>query len=199
MSDAHARANHEKHLSPYAANLVRYKARQLVGHYGFTRDDREDLEQELALDLLRRLPKYRPERASRNTFIARVVDHKVATIIEHQRTSCRGYLIPKVSLDDPRDDGEGNETPCSEVLDAAAYLRQTGRSDFRSPEDQDRVIALADAVRSLPPDLQELCSLFATYTISEISRIARIPRGTLYEHLSKIRVHFERAGLKQYL
>jgi RNA polymerase sigma-70 factor (ECF subfamily) len=111
----------------------------------------------------------------------------------------RGYRVPKISLDDPVHDDQGNETPRSEVLDAAAYLRQTGRSDFQSPEDQDRGIALADAVRALPPDLQELCSLLQTYTVSEISRITGIPRGTLYERLAKIRAHFERAGLRQYL
>ncbi len=199
MSRARTRANCHEGLHPYAANLIRYKARQLVGRYGFNRDDREDLEQDLVLDLLRRLPKFNPERAGLNTFIARVVDHAVATIIERQRALSRGYRIPKVSLSDPQHDDEGNETPRSEVLDAAAYLRQTGRSDFRSQEDQDLAIALADAVRSLPPDLQELSSLCSEYRVSEISQLTGTPRSTIYERRSKIRVHFERAGLKQYL
>jgi RNA polymerase sigma-70 factor (ECF subfamily) len=186
-------------FGPYAARQIRFKAHQLVGRYGFTHDDREDLEQELAMDLLRRLPKYDRERASHNTFVARVVDHAVATIIERQKTLRRGHRVPKVSLDAPQYDGEGNETPRSEVLDAAFYLRQTVRSDFRSPEDQDRAISLVDAVRSLPPDLEELCSLCSEYTVSDISRLIGIPRSTLYARLSKIRILFERAGLRHYL
>ena len=61
-------------IDPYAAGLIRFKARQLVGQAGFTASDREDIEQKLILDLLRRLPKYNPKRAQLNTFIARVVD-----------------------------------------------------------------------------------------------------------------------------
>ena len=73
--------NHYEGIDEYAVQLIRYKARQLVGRVGFTESDRDDLEQELMLDLLRRLPKYNPDRAQRNTFIARVVEHKIATII----------------------------------------------------------------------------------------------------------------------
>src|SRR2546426_9138681 len=120
-------------LNTYAIRRIRFKARQLVGCYGFTQDDREDLEQELGLDLLRRLPRFDPRRAGLNTFVARVVDHAVATIIARQKSSSRGSRAAKISLDDTVPDGEGNETPRSEVLDAAAYLRRTGRSDSGSP------------------------------------------------------------------
>jgi len=40
----------------YVARLVRIKARQLVGRYGFTESDREDIEQELTLHLLEGVP-----------------------------------------------------------------------------------------------------------------------------------------------
>jgi RNA polymerase sigma-70 factor (ECF subfamily) len=198
-SNSHTQCSGILGLEPYATRQIRFRAGQLVGRYGFSGDDREDLEQELYLDLLCRLPRYNPARAGLNTFVARIVDHAVARIIERQKATGRGYRVPKISLDDPVHDDQGDGTPRSEVLDAAAYLRQTGRSDFQSVEDQDRGIALGDAILTLPPDLQELCSLLPTYTVSEISRITGIPRGTLYERLSKIRAHFERAGLRQYL
>jgi len=50
--------NHYEGIDEYAVQLIKYKARQLVGRVGFTESDRDDLEQELMLDLLRRLPKY---------------------------------------------------------------------------------------------------------------------------------------------
>ncbi len=189
----------EAGLGSYAARQIRFRARQLIGRYGFTRDDREDLEQELALDLLRRLPRFDPERASLNTFVARVVDHAVATIIGRQKASSRGYRVSKISLDDHVRDDQGNESPFSEVLDAAAYLRQTARGDFLTLEDQDRGIALADATRSLPCDLRKLCYLLANYSISEISQETGIPRSTLYGRIAEIRARFARAGLTQYL
>ena len=52
--------NSDDGIDPYAAGLIRFKARQLVGQAGFTASDRNDLEQDLILDLLRRLPKYDP-------------------------------------------------------------------------------------------------------------------------------------------
>jgi len=65
--------NRYQGIDDYAVQLIKYKARQLVGRVGFTESDREDLEQEMVLDLLRRLPKFDPKRAGRNTFIARIV------------------------------------------------------------------------------------------------------------------------------
>ena len=87
-------------IDPYAAGLIRFKARQLVGQAGFTASDREDIEQELILDLLRRLPKYNPKRAQLNTFIARVVEHRVATLIEAQKAGIRDYRRCRCSLND---------------------------------------------------------------------------------------------------
>ena len=52
-----------KGIDEYAVRIIKYKARQLVGRVGFTESDREDLEQEMILDLLQRLPKYDPARA----------------------------------------------------------------------------------------------------------------------------------------
>ena len=42
--------NSDDGIDPYAAGLIRFKTRQLVGQAGFTASDREDIEQELILD-----------------------------------------------------------------------------------------------------------------------------------------------------
>ena len=71
---------------------------------GFTESDRDDLEQEMMLDLLQRLPKYNPDRAQRNTFIARVVEHKIATLIEARKAGLRDYRLCRCSLNDRFED-----------------------------------------------------------------------------------------------
>ena len=63
-------------LDPYALKHIRFKARQLAGQAGFGAGERKDLEQELFLDLLQRLPQYDPDRARRTTFISRVVANR---------------------------------------------------------------------------------------------------------------------------
>ena len=55
------KARSRAQLNEYARSVIRNKARQLIGKYGFTPDDYEDLEQEMILDLLVRLPKFDPE------------------------------------------------------------------------------------------------------------------------------------------
>ena len=52
--------NNYDDIDAYAVEIIRYKARQLVGQAGFTVADRDDLEQELILDLLRRCPSTTP-------------------------------------------------------------------------------------------------------------------------------------------
>ncbi len=52
-------------FEPYAEQVIKAKAKQLVGRYGFTESDREDIEQELRLRILRRLQDYDPERGSK--------------------------------------------------------------------------------------------------------------------------------------
>jgi len=51
-------------LDEYAVKLIKHKARQLVGRAGFVDADRHDLEQDMVIDLLRRLPRFDPTLAS---------------------------------------------------------------------------------------------------------------------------------------
>ena len=94
-------------IDGYAVALIRCKAKQLIRRAEFKGMDSEDLEQEMMLDLLQRLPQYDASRASRNTFIARVVEHKVATLIEF-------YRVPR------RDPGGLVHTLFADIRDAAA-------------------------------------------------------------------------------
>ena len=58
----------------FARGIIRRKARLLVGRAGFSRDDREDIEQELLLRLLQSIPLLDPNRGHPNVFITTIVD-----------------------------------------------------------------------------------------------------------------------------
>ena len=160
---------HDDGIDPYAVQLIKYKARQLVGQAGFTASDRDDLEQELILDLLRRLPKYNPERARRNTFIAggRAQDRH-----PHRGAEGRHPGLPALPMFPQRP------------------LRGRGRP---------LALDLAVVLERLPPELRELCRRFKAESVTEISRDTGVPRGTIYESIKKLREIFEDAGLKDYL
>lgn len=192
-------ANRYDGIEDYAVRIIRHKARQLVGSAGLTESDRDDLEQEMMLDLLRRLSKYDPDRARRSTFIARVVAHKVATIIEERTAGKRDWRLCTASLNDRIEPDGGGSVELMEVYDLEEYLRRMGRLSCPSEERLDLSIDLGRAVASLPPELRTLCERLETETVTEISRDTGIPRGTLYERIKEIRRLFEDAGLRDYL
>ena len=186
-------------IDAYAVGLIKYKAKRLIGQAGFTRSDCEDIEQELILDLLRRLPKYNPRRAQRNTFIARVVEHRVATLIEAQTAGIRDYRRCRCSLNDRFEDEEGRSVERVDTFDQEDYLLRTGAQSRPSDELSALAIDVAAVLEGLPPELRDLCQRLEAETVTEISRDTGVPRGTIYESIKELREIFEDAGLKDYL
>ncbi len=185
-------------IDEYAVQIIKHKARRLVRGAGFTKSDREDLEQEMVLDLLSRLAKFNPERTQRNTFIACVVEHKVATIIEARKAGKRDYRLCTCSLNDQLGDEDGNSIERIEIFDQEDYLLRTGNLLRTAAELHDLSIDIQKVVTNLPPKLRELCERLKTKSVTEISRDTGIPRGTVYETGKKLRTLFEDAGLKDY-
>ena len=190
---------HDDGIDPYAVQLIKYKARQLVGQAGFTVSDRDDLEQELVLDLLRRLPKFDSERAQLNTFIARVVEHRIATLIEARKAGIRDYRRCPFSLNDRFEDEEGRSVERVDTLDQEDYLLRTGAQSRPADELSALTIDVAAVLERLPLELRELCRRLKAESVTEISRDTGVPRGTIYESIKKLREIFEDARLKDYL
>ena len=191
--------NSDDGIDPYAARLIKYKARKLVGKAGFTASDREDIEQELTLDLLRRLPKYNPKRAQLNTFIARVVEHRLASLIEAQKAGIRDYRRCRCSLNECFEDADGRSVERVDTFDQEDYLLRTGGQSRPSEELSALAIDVAAVLETLPPELRELCRRLKAETVTEISRDTGVPRGTIYESIKKLREIFKDAGLRNYL
>ena len=186
-------------IDAYTVKLIKFKARQLVGKEGFTASDRDDLEQELMLDLLLRLPKYDSRCAQRNTFIAQEVEHRIAALIEAQKAGIRDFRRCPCSLNDRLEDVDGRTVERMETLDQEDYLLRTGAQSRPSEELSALAIDVAAVLAGLPPELRELCWRLRTETVTEISYATGVPRGTLYESIKELREIFEDAGLRDYL
>lgn len=186
-------------LDEYAVRLIKHKARQLVGRAGFVEADRHDLEQEMVVDLLRRLPRFDPTLAKRETFITRIVEHHVATIIESQKAGIRDYRQNAGSLDERRTDADGKTSEGPPVLDQDEYVRETIASARRDEERHAVRMDVRRVMQELPLDLRALCERLQTSTVTDISNETGVPRGTVYEGVRKLRTRFERAGLAAYL
>jgi RNA polymerase sigma-70 factor (ECF subfamily) len=186
-------------IDPYAARLIKHKARQLVGKAGHTWDDVEDIEQDLTLDVLRRLSKYKPDRSQLNTFVALVVEHRIASLIAARKARMRDYRLCCCSLNDYLENEDGDTVERIETVDQEDYFRRTGRLSRTATELGDLALDIREVAGRLPPKLRELCRLLQTDTITKISRDTGVPRTTLYEGIKKLRAFFEDAGLREYL
>ncbi len=190
-------------LDEYAIRLIRHKARQLVGRAGYVEADRQDIEQVLVIDLLRRMPCFDPALSKRETFITRIVEHQVATLIEAQKAGVRDYRRCAGSLDERREDRDedtgSSASDLPPVLDQEEYRREVLAASRRDGELLALRADLARILAELPPDLQRLIEELHMATASEVARQRGIPRGTLYEAIAKLRNRFERAGLGDYL
>ena len=167
----------------YADKLIRYKARQLVGKAGFTEDDRADLEQELALDLLQRLRHFDPQKAQRTTFMARVVEHRMATLLEARFAQCRDWRRNQASLNEPIDDQEDAEDWLNRLPANPNIWR-----DMELRFDVQRLLA------NLPDEHRALCEQLKEHSMAETARNLGLPRSTLYGRLGLIREHFTKGG-----
>jgi RNA polymerase sigma-70 factor (ECF subfamily) len=185
-------------IDGYAADLIRHKARQLVGKAGLTEDDRQDLEQELMIDLLQRMRHFNPAKAKKTTFMARIVERHISTILEARFAQCRDWRLCQTSLNEPLDNGEGDTTERIDFLDSDGQMGHHGR-DTNEQRQNDIRFDLERVIAALPEDLQDLCEKLQSSNMAEIAREMGVPRSTLYGKLTKLRDAFRDGGLEEYL
>ena len=189
--------NRNPKIDAYAAELIRCKACQLVGKAGLTAHDVDDLIQELTAELLEYLPKFDPIRATLRTYVSRVVGRKGYRIIRDRIAEMRNPARESHSLNQVNTE-ETPETGAHAVTQEE-HDRRIGRRN-RSVEEQ-ALLALdvASILAKFPDRFRALCEALKDNSITEAAQRLGIPRGTVYEHVKKIRDVFERADLRRYL
>ncbi|MFN8179290.1 MAG: RNA polymerase subunit sigma-24 [bacterium] len=182
-------------LDDATRRLIRIKAWDLAQDSVFTPADKRDIEQELTLDLLRRLAKYDARRGTRTAFVRRVVENRVKTLLEHRLAERRDPRRLAFSLDDALDPHSEGTLSREEVLDPGDLDPTWG-----SPaEDHDLRVDLGRAIYQLPLDLARLAMALEVESVTQISLRTGIPRGTLYDAIARIQAALKAAGLREYL
>jgi len=186
-------------VDPSVANAIRWKAAQLIGTNGFAPAEREDLEQDMLHDCLRRLRRFDPSRSSRRGFQHRVVRHRASTLVEAQRAGRRDFRLCRDSLDAPVQLARGESIPLRDTISADDYDARSGRSALPSCQRTELQIDVAGVIAGLPPELRPVAAELKSATIVEASRRLGISRATVYRHIGRIREVFAAAGLDRYL
>ena len=181
-------------INDYAEALIHHKARQLVGNAGYTADDVEELEQEMRLDLLQRLPKFDPGKGAYNTFVARLVERKICNLIRHRTQEIRDYRCEECSLNDIVEAGDSANKKVERIETITQDEHDLRSGKYRRPaaERLDLRLDISLVLSKLPPELQKLAELLKTMSITQAARKLGIPRSTLYgSWLARLRQAFE--------
>jgi RNA polymerase sigma-70 factor (ECF subfamily) len=188
----------QRELSDYAIRHIRRRARQLARTAGFAAQDIEDIRQDLIVDLLERLPKFDPAKASYNTFVTHVVDSKVATLIRDRNCKKRDPRREQRSLNECIDDGEGGSVEHVQTIAAEEADRRLGRQARSDQETVELALDIEEVPKRLPDNLRRLCELLKTGSIADAARAMGVPRTTLHGHIVKLRNVLETIDLQNY-
>jgi RNA polymerase sigma-70 factor (ECF subfamily) len=172
-----------------ATRCIHRKVATMLGWVGFKKLDADDLEQELALAVIQRLPDYDPSRARLITFISNVVRVAALALIRRHRTAKRNHGRRPVSLDAPRQPGGGGTLTRAQSTGQAQARRHrkiATRSDVEAFALQHDVAA---AVVTLQPDLVSACEDVMSGRRQKVSDLC----------LDQIQDHFRQAAIDSYL
>jgi RNA polymerase sigma-70 factor (ECF subfamily) len=177
-------------LPPIAATIVHHRVARTASIHGLRAATQEDLEQDLLLDLVERLPRYNPEKSALSTFITSCVKHRTAAWLRERFAAKRDPRREVGSLDARDDEDTTTRTEVGAFADPQADQENRLR-DLR--------MDLASVTESLSPDLKDLCQQLTTWSVADIARRSGMPRSCIYDQIARIRSHFARAGLNAYL
>jgi len=162
------------------------------------REEFEDLMQECLTHWVvvrRRIPP-EPDAPPPVAYMAQVVRNKLTDLVREMTADKRAGDPGAFSLEEPVDGSEDGLTLGEVLADERVDPASSGGMDTRHARiDLDRAMAL------LTPAQQRLCRMLGEegLSIKEASEKLRIPRGTVYEEIKRIRRIFDLQGLGDYL
>jgi RNA polymerase sigma-70 factor (ECF subfamily) len=181
-----------------ARDLVRRKARRLVGRAGLKVQDRDDLEQELHLRVQQHLTAFDPARGDLRAFLWTLIEHAGANLLRDRRAAKRDPRRT-ASLQQPVQVGDEGPTDLAQTVGQDAYDARRQRAP-RSPEELAQLDNdLADVLARLPPELRQLADELKVSSVAEAARVLGVARTTVYGRMRRLRQLFEDQGLRHYL
>ncbi len=171
-------------LDGYALERIDYRVRQLTPKLNMT-GDWDDLRHDMIAELLTAAGRFDPSKATRETFIARVLDKFENDILRKHLRQRSHPFSAAVSLDDS-------------LMEDDSFEDQIAVSDACDQEGHELRIDVDSLIEELPTYLQEVCGLLKYCTLTEAADELKISRQTLYRYLEIIREHFAAAGFDDF-
>jgi RNA polymerase sigma-70 factor (ECF subfamily) len=177
--------------------------KKLVGEFrrrsrSLAREEFDDLVQECLAHWIVVRRKLAPDPGAPPTaYMAQVVRNKLTDLIREQAAEKRAGEQEALSLDAALDGSDDGLT----LADLRADTESTKPDDPGAVERRHARIDIGRALAGLTPIQRQLCQMLGEegLSIKEAAERLRIPRGTLYEEIKRIRRVFADQGLGDYL
>lgn len=179
----------------FTGRRIRFRAFQLAGTCGFSRSDRDDLEQELRLAVMTSIPKYTPERGPWNVFVFTVIERKILNYFDEKKVRQRMTEFEKDSFSTLISLNDQEETTLSQLILPDDQARINGRTVRHHVDETNREHDVATVLEHLPAELREMAELLMEDSPSVVARETRVPRRTLRGRLEAIAQAFVDHGL----
>lgn len=169
----------------HAAAATRTAA--IAARFGLSRADREDLHQELMLDLLERAPLFDPAKGSVGTFTGLVSKHRSIRLLEQLMKDRTRLSFAAANDDDPLDS--------SSVADGSLAPLWTHDQDLFAESDTLRDLATGLAYMDAPQQAT-FALLNAHEDLPEACRASGLSTATFYRRVAELRMHLRMFGFK---
>jgi RNA polymerase sigma-70 factor, ECF subfamily len=186
-------------LDGFIIAYVRRKVRELEKRRGFSPQERQDLENELLMAVVERLPKLDITKARRMGFIGMIVDRKLISLLRERQAMRRDAGQVTQSLNVPVADSDGTIVELGEMIDPEREQVLAPKMSPASEAQIDLAIDLQQIIDRLPAELRDLAEQLKVASLSSIARATGIPRSTLFDRQREIRRIFSQAGLDCYV
>lgn len=170
------KTNNYAGIDPHIVAVIEREVKKLIGRYGITAADIQDIQQELHIkvdSLLAELQNVAFEAA-----ICQIVKHAVIDHIRHRERQCRDWRRVAFSLNDNAPDGDDQDEGFAEVMDLAKAFDAGFGRPASWHERREMAMDLDDTLSALPRELRDLAeSLDACGgNLSEAARYLGISR-----------------------
>lgn len=182
-------------IDQYAIRNIKCRVRGLVGHYGITPDDRDDLVQQLFLEYLERIGGFDPARGRYKTFVNCLIRNQAISVVRARKRQLQEATLcalPSAPAEDPDDE---THAACATEINEDAFAMATGRASRPAAELLHLRIDVDRAVKSLPPHLREIGNRVVAEGVGDVSKALGRSQTRVYQMLWKIRAAFTELGV----
>lgn len=181
-------------VDTYAAFFITYKTKLLIRTPHYTRDDFEDIKQELTLAYLLAWPSFDPDKGNPKSFVKAVINNRAAEMLREAEAQKRWTGLKTLSLSAPlaedTDATIGDLVTSEESLWGDVFGAQShGAAEQKM--DHERMLA------ALPKDLRQTYRLLMEHSVTEAAEILGVPRTTMSSRLKKLKKFMEEQGFKK--